>query len=298
MKNWRYALIACCLFQSASLFAWNGLGHRLIAQIAYNHLTPHAKRTFNYYNRALDKVYKPQKLVNAAAWLDYFRYQDVSWFNSMHYIDIAFSEDGSPLPPLAGINAVWAIDQAQQTLLSRRATDFDKGFALRILLHVTGDVHQPLHAATRISARFPQGDRGGNQLMLGKNAVAANLHGYWDRGAGLLVGYHPYAELNKMAAEFEKAWPCNPLEMNKNAGHWAQESHQLALTVAYKIKDKEIPDTQYQQRAQDVVSKRIALAGCRLAAVLNQIDETLVQQSTQKKSRYPSTRARTRSSIK
>ena len=278
MKKWSYSLVLVCLLQSTLGYSWNGVGHRLTAKIAYAHLTPHAKRTFNFYNQALDKQYKPQNFVNASVWLDNLRYRDVDWFNNLHYINLYFSDDGTPLPALQPLNAIWGIETATHTLLSPRAGEFDKGVALRILLHVTGDLHQPMHAVTRVSSQYPLGDRGGNLFRLNTNPVAKNLHSYWDSGAGLfLLDKQQYSQLTKMAADIEKKWPCDLVVIDTNPKHWSDESHHLALTVAYKIAENSTPSEAYQQKVQAVAEQRVALAGCRLAALLNQIDGKLSQ---------------------
>ena len=184
MKQW---LVIFWLLFSPTAFTWNALGHRLIAQIATDQMTPHQRDILNQYNQALDKVYKPQTLVDAAVWLDLLRYQDIAWYTSMHYIDLPFSDDNSLLTPPEKINALWGIEHARLILLNKYSTHFDKGIALRILLHVVGDIHQPLHAATRVSTEFPKGDQGGNLVRLDNTPIAKNLHAYWDKGAGLLI---------------------------------------------------------------------------------------------------------------
>ncbi len=270
MRHW---LLSFCIFFSPPIFPWNALGHRLIAQIAYDEITPHTRQVLNRYQLALDKIYKPQTLVDSAVWLDMLRYQGIGWYAPMHYIDIPFSEDGSPLPIPQQINAVWAIDNANNVLLNKYATDFDKGIALRILLHVVGDIHQPLHAATKVSAHFQRGDQGGNLVPLTGNPVAKNLHAYWDRGAGLLKTKKRLnaSDTREMAQILEKKWPCSKEDLRFNARLWAEESHQLAVNHAYKFPI----DSNYQQNTQTIIAHRIALAGCRLANLLTQLDLAL-----------------------
>ncbi len=252
-----------------SVLSWNALGHRLVAEIAYDQMTPHARQVFNSYNHALDKVYKPQSWVNSAVWLDTLRYQDVSWFSFMHYIDLPFSEDNSPLPTPQESNAVWAIDKSTHTLTNRYATNFDKGIALRVLIHVVGDLHQPLHAATKISTTLPTGDRGGNLVILPHNPVAKNLHAYWDKGAGLLGQKKRYSplQIKRQAIQIEQRWACSSLLLDTKPIQWAQESHEIAINSAYRLPI----DNHYQHIAQQISEKRIALAGCRLGRLLNKI---------------------------
>lgn len=271
------ALIVFIGVQS-NLLAWNAVGHRVVAQIAYDELTPHAKSTFDRYNHALDKIYKPQSFVNAAVWLDTLRYQSIAWFATMHYIDIAFSEDGTPLPATDAINAVWAIDNAKAVLANKYATSFDKGIAFRILIHVVGDLHQPLHAATRVSRALPGGDRGGNLFPLQANPVAKNLHAYWDKGAGFLtVKKNNHAlKIATIVAQLEHQWPCATLELDMNPSTWAKESNTLAVLNVYKpLMDGASIDKAYQRAAKKIAAKRIAWAGCRLGTLLNQLDAHL-----------------------
>lgn len=251
------------------VYGWNALGHRIVAEIAYDQMTSQARKTFNSYNHTLDKVYKPLSWVNSAVWLDTLRYQDVSWFAAMHYIDLPFSDDKTPLPSPQEANAVWAIDKSIALLRNKYATDFDKGIALRILLHVVGDLHQPLHATTKISTELPKGDRGGNLILLAANPIAKNLHAYWDKGGGILGGkkHNGMAYIKKRAAKIEQRWPCEVLVLDTTPIQWAQESHALAIHNAYALPMNE----QYQKNAQKISEKQIATAGCRLGTLLNTI---------------------------
>ncbi|KTC65107.1 3'-nucleotidase/nuclease (plasmid) [Legionella adelaidensis] len=260
------------------IFSWNALGHRAIVQIAMHHLTPHAKHTFASFNQALDTDQKYQSLVNAATWLDDLRFHDSNWFNTIHYCDLAFAYDETPLPSVPYINAIWGINEAKHTLLSNRANAQDKGLALRILLHVVGDIHQPLHSATLVSKEHPKGDLGGNLFHLGENPVADNLHSYWDKGGGLLSQHYSNHQFETFVAEIERKWPCAKLNQeSKSAKLWGDESHRLAKEVAYQLGVGEIPSSQYQQTVKNISEERISLAGCRLASVLNGIDAKLMQ---------------------
>jgi len=254
-------------------YCWNALGHRLVAQIAYHHLTDHAKQVYEHYNHALDKVYRKQSLVNAAPWLDSLRYQKKLWLQERHYVDLPFSIDGTTLRPPNKINAISAIEEAK-TVLHTSNNNFDKGFSLRILFHVVGDIHQPMHAASQYSMAYPKGDKGGNLVRLGKNTIASNLHAYWDKGGGYLIGKQSYSlnQLDKTANYIEKLRPCKLEKMNLNPKIWAEESHQIAIHQAHQLKTGQTPDKNYQSMVQRITEERIALAGCRLAALLNQID--------------------------
>ena len=278
MKIKCHILALILIFQSFNAFTWNAVGHRLIAQIAYDQITPNTRGVFNQYNRSMDKIYKPLSFVNAAVWLDTLRYQEVNWFATMHYVDFPFSVDGAPLPLTQEINAISAIATATNLLSNKYAKDFDKGIALRVLLHVVGDIHQPLHATTQVSTKFPQGDRGGNLLILSGTGVAKNLHSYWDKGAGLLVVKRRYTEsqIEERALDIERRYPCNVEGVDSTPRQWAEESHALAVNKVYKtLPANNVPDKTYQRLTQKITEQRIALAGCRLGALLTKIDKKI-----------------------
>ncbi|STX29147.1 3'-nucleotidase/nuclease [Legionella beliardensis] len=253
--------------------AWNSLGHRIVAQIAYDQLTPEAKQIYNRYNHALDGVYSAKSLVSAAPWLDRLRYRNELWLQAMHYIDIPYVIDKTPPINPDKINAVYAINEAVSILKSETASSYDKGFSLRVLLHVVGDIHQPMHAVNLFSVNYPKGDQGGNQVVLGANSVATNLHAYWDNGGGFLKpkqGYS-YKYVVKQAHLLEKRWPCHVNRDEPSAKQWADESHQLAIKVAYLLKKGDKPSKIYQQSVKTISKQRLAMAGCRLGKLLNQL---------------------------
>lgn len=267
-----HCILLCFLFITLKSYAWNALGHRLIAQIAYEHMTNDARHRFSDFNHALDKVYKPQGFIDAAVWLDTLNYQDIHWYKTMHYIDIPFSTDGSKLPPPQSINAIWAIEKSNRLLMNTYAGAYDKGIAFRVLLHVVGDLHQPLHAATKVSIDLPQGDRGGNLVLLPHFPMAKNLHMYWDRGGGLLAKKHyTHGQIKKMAHDLTSRYPCSQVQADETPLKWAEESHKIAVTTVYQLPINE----HYQQKTQHITERRISQAGCRLALLLNKLDSSL-----------------------
>ena len=259
-------------------YCWNSVGHRVVAQIAYNHLTEPAKKIYNQYNHALAPVYGARTLVGAASWLDSLQYRDEVWLQPMHYINIPFSRDGTELHPPNTTNAVFAIEQAVSTLKNNQASLLDKGFSVRLLMHVVGDIHQPMHAVSEYSMKFPTGGKGGNLVRLTNNEVAKNLHAYWDNGGGLLIDKHKYSKnfIRNQAKKMEAHYPCDPSVMEISPPQlWADESHQLAINKAYKINKRRKPSKSYQRMVKKIAEQRISLAGCRLAQLLNEAAKNL-----------------------
>lgn len=255
-------------------YAWNSLGHRLVAQIACDNLEQKNISRLERYNHALDRNFKKQpSLMSAAPWLDSLRYLNGLWLEHYHYINLPFSRDNTTLIKPVPDNAITAIKQAKKTLHDPNASLYNKGFSLRILLHVVGDLHQPLHAISEYSKIHPHGDLGGNLFALASNDIGTNLHKYWDEGGGFLVEKKVNAKrLKELAEHIEKKWPCAKMKnANMSPESWAKESHALALAYAYSISPGQNPDSAYQKHAQEICEKRIAFAGCRLANLLRDV---------------------------
>jgi hypothetical protein len=145
-------------------------------------------------------------------------------------------------------------------------------------LHLVGDVHQPLHATTRATQGDPKGDAGGNNVKLLGDA-AGNLHSYWDELPGSDCNFYS----NKIrcadrAAVFGKQVkaPAAKAAHNTSAAAWVQESFALARSQVYHppIASGDgpytiVPRSAYEVSAYRLAQKRVALAGARLAEVLN-----------------------------
>lgn len=255
---------------SLDTWAWNALGHRIIGEIAYQNLMPAVKKKLNSYNHAVDSKRHRQSFANAAVWLDRLRSKDLSILKTMHYINVPLSSDGNYLTIEQRMNVIWSINMAIKVLTNPQASMVDKGIALRILLHVVGDIHQPMHTTTHVSEAFAQGDHGGNLQILPKNAVATNLHAYWDRGGGLLLDKHPSArEVKHRARMMTQQVPCATIKQSDPTA-WVMEAHQIARNTAYPMLSSSNLSA-YQPIVQRQSELQLIRAGCRLANMLNQI---------------------------
>lgn len=269
-RIWAFVFLSLCAWNN---YAWNGLGHRLMAQIAYDQLSTQSRALFDKYNQSLAPYSPSFDFIAAAAWLDQIRRDEVHSFDNLHYVDIPFSKGSEPLPPIQKNNALSGIEQAVRVLSSRKTSDAEKGLSLRILIHLVGDVHQPLHTATRISKKFPNGDKGGNLFPLARNPFGRNLHQYWDNGGGYLLGRRSKAQLKEEAWKLEQKWSCNEANAQIQPEQWASESHEIAVKQAYKAREHQVPRKSYQRMVQRITQKQILFAGCRLGALLNRIGE-------------------------
>ncbi len=263
---------------SHQAYAWSAPVHRIIAQIAYEHLQPKVRQQVITLNLLFAKNYQQsRRFETSAVWADQIIQRDITAFNHWHYINKPFSPDNSPLPNIAQQNVVWAINQSYQVLASDKPTPFEKAFFLYFLVHLVGDIHQPLHCATRVTQRHPQGDGGGNGYTI--NATEdKQLHRYWDNALGLYSTYpHRHAHgkqdlVTAWAKDLVARYPINNYQGQLNGLHpeqWANESYQLAIQFVYSLPEGATPSMAYIDQGRAIAEQRIVLAGYRLAALLN-----------------------------
>ena len=275
-------LTSVSLWFSPSALGWGSEGHMVVSQMAYNHLTPTVKARCD----TLIAVTLPNasasssNFVTAAVWADDFKSQlgTAIW----HYIDLPFSPDNTDISGFtpASFDVVQAINLCVSNLASAATTDTDKATALRYILHFVGDIQQPLHCSTEISAAHPGGDGGGNGFSL--NGTYGNLHSLWDSGGGY-VGVTLSRPLSTSGAntisnkvfECEALYPYSPTDGVQDPMDWAVEGLNLAETVCYVgITENSTPSSSYTNIAQATTKQRLAAGGHRLADLLNTIVAT------------------------
>lgn len=254
----RVVLIAVLACFPSLAGAWAVDGHRIISEIATRELTPEAKA-------AVDKILGGRSMAEVSTWADEVRRQDAYKYSApWHYVNVepgASKYDPSRDCPAEGC-AVRAIEDEIAALKDPATTDSKREEALKFLIHFVGDLHQPLHASY-------ERDRGGNDIKVEANGVPMNLHSFWDAGSveAAHKDWQTYASeiFASITPEERGAWSSiDPVV-------WANESYQLAVAAAYPIPADGKLDQAYIDRSAAVARVRLAMAGERLAAVLNGI---------------------------
>lgn len=219
-----FAVLLFALAASIPAHAWNDEGHMAIAHVAYERLKPPTRSRVDsllklnpYYSRWLAAV-RPRAseaetnlliFMIAATWADQIKddpeykddgsnggntpggpqsslnigYSDRLRHKYWHFIDTPFSQDGTALPAVPHPDAEIKIAAFRKVLASGQS-DTLKSYDLVWLEHLVGDVHQPLHAVTRVSAALPGGDAGGNLVAICSAPCRDSLHAFWDRLIG------------------------------------------------------------------------------------------------------------------
>jgi len=301
---------------TTSLMAWGPIGHMAVADVAYQELTLTTKARvrdllklnpeYGDWEKQIPAGTSPEGhdrmiFMIASTWADDIKgdsrysddspdpntpdgatssqnigYSDLFRHRYWHFVDVPFSADHTALPPIPVPNAQTQI--VFRAVLGSARSDEIKSYDLVWLLHLIGDVHQPLHATTRITRAAPKGDAGGNNVKLSGDA-SPNLHSYWDDISGFDCNFCKNKihcmDRAVVFAEQLKA-PSVKAVRKTDTAVWIQESFAAARTVVYRIPIDAgagpytiVPQSAYDLVAYRLTQKRIALAGARLAEVLN-----------------------------
>jgi hypothetical protein len=200
-------------------------------------------------------------------------YDDILMHRYWHFIDKPFSPDGSPTEDPPEVNAKTRIALFRTVLASIPSNETEdlKSYDLVWLLHLVGDVHQPLHCTSRFTKLKSHGDNGGNGVLICDSpACKGNLHSFWDDA----LGNSPKVEAAiKVGNRLPKANA--PAAKNLDVDKLVDDSFEDAKKTAYMnppigVSAKALKITQkYQDAVGSLCEKRVALAGARLANILN-----------------------------
>lgn len=245
----RGPLAALLILGSQAALAFGGVGHRLIAELAEARLTPAARAEAT---RLLAQE-PGATLMSVSTWADENRTLGTA---AWHYVNFARGEPCQYQAQRLCIegNCVVGALEKQLTLLASAASDAERLTALKYVLHLVADVHQPLHAGY-----FD--DRGGNSYQLQAFDRGTNLHSLWD--TGMAINWPGGEEAFRLAV---KAAPA-PTEAGTPV-LWAEESCRIVATDGF-YPEKRTLEPAYPQRWGATLVQRVQAASQRLAAVLN-----------------------------
>lgn len=295
---------------SVSVKAWDDAGHKTIAYIAWNQMSPEARErafkilmsapedsdlsVFYLQDSRLADVKKRELFMIAATWADIVRdrkfkvraekYHHSNW----HYADTFWTtENGQvkilPNPGDEGGKAVEKLVEFDKALKNAAATDEEKAIALAWVLHLGGDIHQPLHTSARITDLEPKGDQGGNLFSLSpKDAPregSDNLHWFWDSILGRVIARSNMSDeqyIPMLGDMIAKKYPAADMQSQLATGNfdeWQKSSFKVATSEVFPadLIRYETPTAKYRRNAFSVSEGQIALAGYRLGAMLEGI---------------------------
>ena len=260
MKRTVIALLLAITF-SCNLFAWGATGHRVIAQIAEENLTKKAKKQ-------VDKALDGYPMAYWSNWADNIKSDKTDkWTHThkWHYVNIPgdlpkqlFLEEAKNVKQE---NVYSEIPKLGEVIKSKTATDEEKRYALYFLIHLVGDLHQPMHVGR-------EEDLGGNRISVSWFNSPTNIHSVWD---SRLIDYEKYSYteyakiLNILTKEEKKNLQKGSLE------DWLFDTYEIANEIYATIEDGNKLSFDYPYKYKSTVELQMQRAGLRLAVLLNEI---------------------------
>jgi hypothetical protein len=278
--------LLCNLVCSGQVWAWGDEGHEVIALVAQSRLDPVARKHVGALLAADTDTLTEPNIASAATWADKFRDTDRNGARRntgrWHFVDLELTAPdlnqacfGRPALPAGTLASngpaqdciVDKIEEFAAELTNPSTDPAERVVALKFLLHLVGDLHQPLHAAD-------DHDRGGNDKRVSAAGLhGATLHHYWDTEFVEQLGPNPQPIaallITRISAADATRWA------QGNPADWAMESFNVAKADAYGRLPA--PGARGRYRLTDAyvavadrdVAMQLSKAGVRLAVMLN-----------------------------
>ena len=247
------------LITALSLMSWGVIGHRSIGKIAENHLTPKAKT-------AVYAILGSESMALVSTYADEIRSDSkFNYTGSWHYVNppqgLNYAQFVDFLKTDTAANVYNALLKMEGQLKDPKSSKENKLFALKMIIHFVGDLHQPMHVSRAE-------DQGGNKIKLKFQRKDTNLHSLWDSG---LIEYNGFSftemanDLDQVSDSDIKKW------QNDDLTKWLFESYQISAQIYAEIGNEADLDYTYYPKHSEIYKNRIQKAGIRLAGLLNSI---------------------------
>jgi S1/P1 Nuclease len=253
MKIFKIALIIGFFTINNNAFGWGATGHRAVGLIAERHLSAAAKKK-------LQKILRGESLAMASTWMDDVR-SDSTYDNTAdwHWVTIENGKTYAESPKNPKGDVIMTLERIIAELKSKKITGKQEIEYIKMLIHLVGDIHQPLHVGCC-------DDAGGNRVRVKWFKDDSNLHRVWDSDM-IELSKLSYTELaNAMTLPVKE----EIMKLQKaGVRDWATESMGMRKQV-YATGDGNL-GYKYSYKNLDSAKHRVMLAGIRLAGILNSI---------------------------
>lgn len=232
-------------------WSWGQIGHRVVGQVAMNHMSKKA-------NRNVLTALGNEDVAMVANWMDFIKSDKKNSFMSpWHYCTVPDGGHYDHAPEEGDVYKM--INQFIEELKTKKYS-VDEQFALKSLIHLVGDVHQPLHVGNGT-------DRGANDVKVTYFWEKSNLHRVWDSEMidGQQLSYTEYAKWIDVASKDQVM-----LWQNSTVLDWINESITYRESIYNLPEDKSLSYVYVHDHIHEV-NQRLLQAGVRLAAILNEI---------------------------
>lgn len=256
MSVQKILLLVVSLSLSTTVFGWGQTGHRVTGALAETYLNEAARK-------AINDIIPNESLAEASTYADEMRSESSEFWKKTaspwHYVTVAKGKSYPQVGAPEEGDAVTAIDKFTRTLKDKNATLADKQLALRFLVHLIGDLHQPLHNGNGT-------DRGGNDVKLEFFWEDSNLHRVWDSG---MIDRHQlsYTEWTQ--------WLQQKMS-DKQVKQWSDPDPQTWIAESIVLRPQLYPSDDklsygYKHQHLPTLKLRLQQAGVRIAAYLNMV---------------------------
>jgi hypothetical protein len=252
MKKFILAIVVCFILHPV-VGAWGVTGHRAVGLIAERHLTKKARKK-------VSNLLGPQSIAMVSTWMDEIR-SDSTYDHTAdwHWVTVETGKSYEESPKNPKGDVIQTLERLMAELKSGKVSGKQEIEHIKMIIHLVGDIHQPLHVGCC-------DDQGGNRIRLKWFREDSNLHRVWDSD---LID-HTRLSYTELADAVQITDPQKVLSWGKDPVRtWAKESMSYRPQV-YDIGEGKL-GYDYAYRYFDIVKVRIAQAGIRLAAVLNEI---------------------------
>lgn len=234
---------------------WSKTGHRVIGDIAQQHLTSKARK-------AIVKILKGQSLASVSNFADEIKAdRSFSKFSAWHFVNYPPDKKYHEVAPNEDGDLMIGIQTCIDIIKDATSTAADKEFYLKMLVHLVGDLHQPMHVG-RLE------DKGGNDIQLQWFGKGTNLHRLWDTN---MVDDHgmSYTELSNSLPQLSKQ---QKLSVQQGDMYdWMEESRNIANELYDSVAVGDKLGYQYGYKYWSTVEVQLQKGGLRLAKVLNEL---------------------------
>lgn len=249
------ALLAASGSGTRPALRWGPLGHRIVAEVAMSRLSPGVADETR-------RLLGGKTLADVASWADEIR-RDQPETAPWHYVNIEVTDSAYDAARDCKADAciVAALTSEISILSDHARSDADRATALKWVVHLVGDIHQPLHAGER-------GDRGGNDVRVTFNGKSTTLHALWDSGLLLSYGQSDGEMVREIEDDIAHRSDIEALAAT-TPEQWANRSHNVARDFVYRSLPASLEITpEYAAAARPIIRERLLRAGIRLAAVV------------------------------
>lgn len=305
------------LLSAVPAFGWDDVGHKITGYIAWQRMSPQARENvirvlrmapedstlavfYQPYGAESDETRKLEYFMLVPTWADivrdfgadsgfrnearYRKYHKSTW----HYDDTFWKQVSGKVETLSGFPegglGVTKLKEFDAVIRDAAARNADKAVAIAWLMHIGGDIHQPLHTSARVTETEPKGDQGGNLFHLTPQGTPrdqqVNLHWFWDSIVGRNIAIKPgmceREYISMLGDRMIKKHPFASVQATLNLGRyedWQKESFAYNNTIVFSpdLTRGRMPTEQYKKNAFKLAERQLALAGYRLGETLNAV---------------------------